>query len=246
MQDIQLFGELVRRELKLQGITQQEFAKIMKTSTPTIKRWLKGEGVLLKDWTRMLDCVGLSLSEALLILEGSSHKSFTYTEKQEQSLSTEEGLLAFFDLILKGRSPKQIARQYNLTEGSIVFYLSKLDKIGLIEWLPDNKVKLLVSGEPRWIKMGPLAQKFRKQIMEGYIGNYIDDRDQLKINIYSLSRESYHKIASLFNDLSEKIRSLEVRDIQDQDIKKLTTIILGYGNNDVPILTQIPNRGKLK
>jgi transcriptional regulator with XRE-family HTH domain len=244
MQEIQLFGKLIKNELKRQGITQQEFAQMMKSSVPTIKRWLKGEGVLLKDWIKMLDCVGLSFSEALLALDGFFSKSFTYTLKQEQLLSTEDGLLAFFDHLLKGKSPKQIARQYSLSEESMIFYLSKLDKVGLIEWQPKNKIKLLVRGEPSWIKMGPLAQKFRRQIIESHVENYIDNRDHLKISIHSLSGESNQKLPSLISDLTEKVRSLEIKDSQNQETKKLTTVILGYGNNDIPILTKIPNKNK--
>ncbi len=242
MQDVQRFGDLVKAELKRQGLTQQEFAQLMKTSVPTLKRWLRGEGVLLRDWIKMLECLGLGLSDALLRLDGSAQKSFTYTLKQEQLLSTEAGLLAFFDQLLKGRSPKQIARQHTLTEASVVFYLSKLERVGLVEWLPGNRVKLLVSGEPSWISAGPLAQKFRRQIIDGFVEGHIDDRERLKIGLYSLSKGSRRKLSALLDELAEKVRNLEVRDAQDPESKKLTTVILGQGTDDVPILTKIPNR----
>jgi transcriptional regulator with XRE-family HTH domain len=242
MQNLESFGKLIKDELKRQVITQEEFAKIMKTSVPTIKRWLKGEGVLLRDWIKMLDCLGLSFAEAIMAIEASSTKVFTYTIEQERLLSTEDGLLAFFDHLLKGKTPAQIARQFSLTQESVIFYLSKLDKVSLVEWLPKNKVKLLVNGEPHWIKMGPLSRKFRKQIIQSHIENYIDDRDHLKVNIYSLSEESLLKLFSIMGEYSDKIRSLEIKDAQKQETKKLTTVIFGHGYNDIAILTKIPNR----
>ncbi|MDD4973466.1 MAG: helix-turn-helix transcriptional regulator [Bacteriovorax sp.] len=236
------FNKQIKNVLKLQGITQEEFAQQMKVSVPTIKRWLKGEGVLFTDLIRMLDCLGLRLSEVAMMFEGALANKFTYTLKQEQLFVSIEGLLAFFDQLLKGRSPSQIARTYSLTEKSVVFYLSHLDKSGLIEWLPKNKARVLVTGEPSWIKGGPLSQKFRRQIIDGHIANYVDDRDHLKIGIYSLSKESQLKVNSMLIEVTEKVRGLEVRDSQSKDTKKITTLILGHGHNEIPILTNISNK----
>lgn len=232
----------IKFHLKSNNIKQDEFAAMLGVSTPTMKRWLKGEGLLLKDLGRMLGKLDLKLSEISLVAEGEQESKFTYTIKQEEALSKFEGLLAFFDLLLKGKTPNQIAKTYNLTTKSLSFYLSKLDKLQLILWLPKNRVKLLVQGEPNWIKDGPLSQKFRRQIIEGYLLKYGSDHEQLRVGIYSLTKRSHHLISEIFRETLEKIRLLEIKDSQKTDPKRLTTILLGHGQNEVPILINISNK----
>jgi len=235
------FSDIIKKELIKHSITQAEFARIMKVSLPTMKRWLNGNGVLLKDWVIMLEYLELSLSEVATRLGEVQKRTFCYTLKQEEAFAKEEGLLAFFDQLLKGKTHKQISRLFSLDEISIIFYLSKLDRIGLIEWQAGNKIKLLVDGEPSWIENGPLAKKFRMQIIEGHCNKYLDKRKHLKLNLYSLSETSIQKLSLLLDEVSDRTRILELKD-QNLDNTKLTTLILGYGLNDIPILTKIPKR----
>lgn len=232
----------IKDKLKEKGITQDDFAKMMGVSSPTIKRWLKAEGLLFKDLTLMLEKLNVRLSEMAILSEASMINNFTYTKNQEEIFINTEGLLAFFDQLLKDKLPSQIAKNFQLTDKSLNFYLSKLDKMKLIEWLPNNKSKLLVNGEPSWILGGPLSQKFRKQIIENHIEHYINNRDQLKIAIYALSPESYKKINDKYQEILESLRILEIKDSQSIKSTKLTTIILGMGQNIIPILSTIPNK----
>lgn len=232
----------IRNKLRSKNITQEEFAKLLNISTPTVKRWLRGDGLLIADLIRMLELLGLSLSEISLMADGTKRNNFTYTQSQEELFSEYNGTLAFFDLLLKGKSPLQIRRQHKLNEKSVSYYLSKLDRVKLIEWLPNNKARLLVSGEPTWLKNGPLSKKFRKQIINAHLLNYSDNREHLKIGIYSLSSDSLLKLQSLILEITEKVRTLEIIDHQNAEIKKLTTLMIGFGQNEIPILSNIPNQ----
>lgn len=215
---------------------------MLKISLPTMKRWLKGNGVLLRDWVRMLDMLNLTLVEIAKLAEGELSKKFFYSLPQEQEFAKEDGLLAFFDALLKGKTVSQIARHHSLSERSVIFYLSRLEKIGLIEWLPKNKVKLLVAGEPNWIKGGPLSKKFRRKIIDAHMSRYIDDSENLKIAVYSLGKESSQRVRLLMSEFVEKIRIFEIKDGSNSDSKKLTTLILGMSQDEPPFLCEVPNR----
>lgn len=237
-----IFFDHIKSVIKSKGFTQEEFAQMVGVSTPTIKRWLRGEGLLFADLNKILELLDVRFSEVSLMVEGTERNQFIYTKGQEEVLANTQGLLAFFDLLLSGKTVNQIARQFKLTNKSVMYYLAKLDKIGLIEWLPKNKIKLLVSGEPRWIENGPLATKFRKQMIEEHLSHYWNNRDQLKLGIYSLTSDSYHKIRVKFKEIEDDLRLMEIRDTKSSRNKKLTTLILGYSQKDIPILSQIPNR----
>lgn len=232
----------IRKQIKEKGYTQEEFAKTMNVSVATMNRWLRGEGLLFNDLNLIIDRLGLKLSELAMMAEGDQRSQFTYTIEQENAFVHIEGLLAFFDQLLKGITVLKIARLFKLTEKSVNFYLSKLDKLQLIEWLPQNKVKLLTRGEPRWLASGPLSQKFRKQIVGDYIQDYLNNQDKLRIGLYSLSENSSKKIDVKLAELIETARNLEIKDNGANQNLKLTTLILGFGQSEVSLLTKIPNR----
>ncbi|RYZ68471.1 MAG: hypothetical protein EOP05_16345 [Proteobacteria bacterium] len=51
----------------------------------------------------------------------------------------------------------------------MIRFLARLEKMKLIEWLPGDKVILLVSGEPTWRKNGPLSTKIRPEIQNAFL-----------------------------------------------------------------------------
>jgi transcriptional regulator with XRE-family HTH domain len=242
MTNAKVLGGQIRRILKQRGLSQSDFALALRISLPTLKRWLGGSGCSLQDWLRMLNALNLNLAEAAHLAERELSQQFSYTLTQEQVLAKEEGLLAFFDALLRRKTVAQISRQHSLSERAIIYYLSKLEKLNLIEWLPKNKVKLLVSGEPRWIKGGPLSKKFRRSVIDLHLANHSDDPDLLRVAIYSLSKESSQKVQFMISETIEKIRMLEVMDQAATESKKMITVILGVGFDEPKFLREIPNR----
>lgn len=232
----------IRQKIKEKGFTQEQFAKTLGISVPTLSRWLRGEGLLFEDLNLMLEKLGVKLSELAMLAEGDMASKFTYTNEQETAFANTEGLLAFFDQLLHGKTVASVTKSFKLTEKSVSYYLAKLDKLQLIEWLPNNKIKLIVSGEPSWLPGGPLSQKFRKQIIDEHIQNHLHNRDLLRIGIYSLTAESYRSINEKLQELSESVRMMEIKDSNSTHLKKLTTLVLGYGQNEAALLTKIPNR----
>jgi len=231
----------IKKKLKEKNITQSQFANLMQVSEPTIKRWLKGEGLLLKDLISMLNRLDLQLSDLASLAEGSMSTQFVYSIEHEKAFIQHQGLLAFFDLLIRGKTPTQIAKKFKLTKKSMIFYLSNLDKLKLIEWLPNNKAKILIQGEPNWIPKGPLSQKFRKEVITEFTNIYLNDRKNLKLGVYALSTSTCDKINEKYQEIIEFARISEIRDSQANPSSHLTTLILGHGKNTIPILTEIPN-----
>ncbi len=160
---------LIKNKAKSLGLTQKDLAKRLKVSLPTIKRWYSGSTITLESLHSLVTEVGLTLTEVFSSIENSVSENFHYTKEQELFFSTHPDYLAYFDNILRGLSPTQIQKKFKLTEKKQVLYLSKLDKLKLIEWLPNNKIRLIVKGEPIWETNGLLAVKQRADIFKSFI-----------------------------------------------------------------------------
>lgn len=191
--------QIVRNKAKSQGLTQSELATKLGVSLPTIKRWYGGGTITLESLQRLVAEVGLTLTEVFSSLEETASETFHYTEEQEHFFSENPDYLAYFDNLLRGQSPSQIQKKFHMSERKSVQYLGKLDKLKLIAWLPKNKVKLLVKGEPVWKTGGELAKKLRSDIFRSFIEreqrsdahfflhDYLpEDRDELARKIQEL------------------------------------------------------------
>src|SRR3989338_8851300 len=135
---------VVKGAIQAQGISQEELAKRVGVSIPSIKRWLRGEGILLNQWIKLITALDLSLPDISSQLYSRDRGQFEYTEQQEEALANTPGLLAFFDLILRGKNTNEIIDQYRLPIWQVSDFLMKLDDIRLIRWGLGNKVKILV------------------------------------------------------------------------------------------------------
>lgn len=103
MRDLSLkMVEPIRLELKVRGITIKQFAKILKVSEPTVKRWLNAKGLLLDDWSKMLTALDLDAADIMTASTFGTKKQFEYTAKQEDALVAIPGLLAFFQHATEG------------------------------------------------------------------------------------------------------------------------------------------------
>lgn len=192
-------GILLKKKARTKGITQAQLAKNLKVSLPTVKRWFGGGTLTIQALQQLTTEIGVSLTEVFSTIEEVSERSFQYTEKQELFFSNNLGCLAFFDNLLRGYAPIQIQRKFKMSDEKIVLFLSKLDKLQLIEWLPKNKIKLLVSGEPAWKKDGPLSKKLRNDIFK----DFTEREDKLKSHffLHDYTAEDKTEIERKINEL---------------------------------------------
>lgn len=161
--------QIVKSKAKSLGLTQNQLARKLGVSLPTIKRWYGGGTVTLESLQLLVNEVGLTLTEVFSSIEESTSETFQYTEEQEHFFSANPDYLAYFDNLLRGLSSSQIQKKFRMSERKSVQYLSKLDQMKLIEWLPKNKVRLLVKGEPVWKVGGALATKLRGDIFSSFV-----------------------------------------------------------------------------
>lgn len=217
--------QVIKIELRARGITIKSFAKMMSVSEPTMKRWLNGQGLLLKDWGRMLHVLDLPIVEVAARVDSTTREQFEYTEQQEEALSKTPGLLAFFQQLLEGFDAKKIMARHHLSQQSTISYLKKLDDIGLIRWGKNFEFTHLREGEPRWKKSGPLARTFRSKVFRELI-EVNRDSGHLQMMIYHLSLVDIQKLQEMMEEVFRFARSSE-RKAKALEEKRTRTIGMG-------------------
>lgn len=213
--------KILRSEMRAQAYTIKSFAKELGVSEPTLKRWLNGGGLSLDRWAQLLKALGISLADVAASMRDSGDELFEYSERQERELAKTAGLLAFFQCMLIGKTPPQIARQFKLDDRSLAFYLQRLDRIGLIDWQREFAARLKRRGEPKWRKNGDLAKLFRERIFRELL---VDKREKFRMAIYNLTNGDAEKFSAQLEELLVHARRAEQRSKINQE----TTYSYGF------------------
>ena len=96
---------------------------------------------------------------------------------QEQALADDPTLLRFFYLLINGYAAADIATDFELTELQTLALLTQLDRLGLIELHPENKVRLLTSRSVEWQEDGPVRKAYEARIKNEFLKADFNDED---------------------------------------------------------------------
>ena len=206
----------LRRQLKIQGVTQKKLASDLDVSIPTVKRWYAGKSITIETLARLTEYLGMSLAELFSNIENDENR-FEYTLKQERFLAGNPISLAFYDQLVRGYTVKRILKKYPLKQTQVTSILLGLDKIKLIELHENNKVKLLNDGEPVWRANGPLAKTFSKDILDEYLAKLSDNESSFFMHNYL--EKDINAIKSKVEELKQFLTLANKRAIRSKEEK---------------------------
>lgn len=183
--------DALKRLLKAKGITYGELAGRIDMSEATVKRMFSQKNFTLERLDQILMASGIEFDELSRAATDQAATISTLTMAQEKELINDPKLMVVAVSVMNHISVDTIVQVYTLTEAEVVRCLTRLDKIGFLELLPNNRVKLLISRTFSWIANGPLQTYFRAQAFGDFLNARFDGRQELMrfVNVM-LSKQS--------------------------------------------------------
>lgn len=167
-----LMIDALKRQLKLKAVTYAELARRIGLSEASVKRMFAQRSFTLDRLEQILEAVGMDFTELVQAATDAPQLIAQLTYAQEQEIIGDMKLLVVAVAALNLIPLEQIVAVYKISEAEAVKYLLRLDKIGFLTLLPNNRVKLLVARTFSWIPNGPIQTWFRG---EAY-GDFLDAR----------------------------------------------------------------------
>ena len=210
----------LKKQLKAHGSTYADLAKALELSEASVKRLFSEESFTLQRLEAACQFIGLQLEElvALMAKEQPQLKQLSYD--QEQEIASDHVLLMVTVSVINGYSFQDLLSHYNLSDTDCVRKLAKLDKLKIIELLPNNRIKLLVSPNFRWLANGPIQQFFHHHVVKEFFKSRFDgEQEQLVVLNGLLSRASnaemqkkLQRITREFNELMQSDAALPMNE----------------------------------
>lgn len=209
MTETDALTRLLKQALKAKGLTYKDVASHLGMTEAGIKRSFSLKTFSLQRFEQLCSLAGTSLED--LSSGISSHKEqkvHEYTMEQEKFFSENPLCLAVFDQLLNRETVRKTERKLKLSKRQTSTSLRALERIGLIEWLPKDRVRVLVS-DVKWRENGPLRRKFSKLAKEEFLHHQFSGKNEtFTFSIIKLTPKSLNelnlRLKELFTEFSQK------------------------------------------
>lgn len=202
----------LKKQLKAHGLTYADLASAMNLSEASVKRLFSEQNFTLARLETACKLMGLRLDELVALMAKNQPQLNQLEVKQEQDLVDDTLLLMIAISVINGYSMQDLLHHYAITQAQCIQKLALLDRLKIIELLPNNRIKLLVSPNFRWIPNGPIQQFFISKVQQEFFKSRFDSEEEklLVLNgIFSnaANSELQKKMGSLAREFNELIQS---------------------------------------
>jgi len=182
--------DTLKRLMKARGITYGELAARIEMSEASVKRMFSQKNFTLQRLDDILSATGIGFEELSAAQAGPALIS-QLTLAQEREIIGDPRLLVVAVSAMNHIGFDDIVRFYDMSEVEVTAYLLRLDRIGFLELLPNNRVKLLIARTFGWIPNGPIQAYFRHEAAADYLNSRFDGPDEvLRLVNVMLSKQS--------------------------------------------------------
>lgn len=182
--------ETLKQALKARRITYAEVAKKLDMSEANIKRMFASKRFTLKRLEDVCRLIEFELSDLFQLFDESRQRITTLTKKQETELVSDTKLLLIAVSVRNRLSFDDIINNYDITLTECIRRLSKLDKLKIIDLLPDNRIKLRIDEHFHWIPNGPIERFYEKQIQNQFLKTTFNGELEERLFLFGLLGDS--------------------------------------------------------
>jgi transcriptional regulator with XRE-family HTH domain len=168
----------VKRQLKAQGRSYRDVARFLNLSEASVKRLFSSERFTVERLARIGELLGFTLAELLHTAASSVPELDTLTNAQEAQLVSDEKLLMVAVLALNHWSAVDMVNWYEISTTEVVKRLRILDRMGVIELLPGDRIRRRARRDFDWLPNGPIKAYFAKQGVGDFLEGPFDDAEE--------------------------------------------------------------------
>ncbi|HED15487.1 MAG TPA: XRE family transcriptional regulator [Gammaproteobacteria bacterium] len=201
--------QLLKRNLKANGLTYADVAKGLALSQASIKRMFASGHFTLDRLEQVCELAHMNLSDLVHQLDESQYRVTRLTADQENELVTDLQMLLIAVCVRSHWSLDEIVRVYQLSEHDVIRHLARLDRLGLIELLPGNRIRLLVAHDFQWIPGGPIERFYEERIQNEFFASTFAADNAFRVFASGLlSKESQALLCRRLHSLSREVATM--------------------------------------
>lgn len=205
--------ETLKYTLKQQSITYKALAQQLEMSEANVKRMFSLKQFSLARLEEICAVAGISLSDLFLLVENQKKKLVQLTAEQEKELIDNTKLFLVAACVRDGWSFDEIILHYQIDQFECVKLMAKLDRLKMIQLLPNNQYKMLISQNFQWLPNGPLEKYMDKNGIAKFMASSFVGENNFRFYIRgTYSQTSINIIERKLNQLKKEVALLNQED----------------------------------
>jgi len=219
--------EVLKRELRSRGVTYAQVARKLGLSEASVKRMFSRKEFTLKRLDQVCQLTNSDFSDLTRILSREETLISQLTQEQEKEIASSIKLFLVAVCALNHVPLEQIVDIYDISQPECIQMLVKLDRIGFIRLLPNNRIRLLVSRDFAWLPDGPIQRFFKQHAHGDFVRSRFDHPDEYFVAVNGmLSGNSRATIVARLKRIAREFSDLHNDDVRLPPSQRLNMTML--------------------
>lgn len=244
MNDVQRLVDTLKQLVRMRGMTYGTLAQRVGLSEASVKRVFSQRTFTLTRLARFCEALDVDIAELARLSKARSNEPAELTAAQEAALAADPRLIAVFYLVVNGWTFDEIVARYRITPAQCTGSLAKLDRLGLIELSPGNRVRVRVPRAARLQPDGPIRRRYGRRAVEDFLapqfasvgGYFTFEFRELSRASFEILRRKLERLAAEFHELAELDSSLPA------EARETTGVALGLRPWSIEAAVELPLR----
>lgn len=220
-------ADALKRELRARKLTYSDVAGKLGISAAHVKRLFADRDFTLERIDQICSLIGIEFSELSRTIDRHDQLITQLTPEQEAEIARDHRLLVAAVCALGNWTFERIIEIYQFNEAELVALLARLDRLKLIELLPNNRIRPLIARAFTWIPNGPIQRLFNAEVARDYLDSPFDDSGDLLLLVNGmLSAESRNALQAKLRQVANEMRELHHDDIPLPFAQRMGTSML--------------------
>lgn len=207
-----LLAERLKQELRSRGITYAHVSTAIGLSEASVKRMFSKRDLTLGRLDAICAVAQIELTDLTRGIDPEDRLLGELTDRQEATLVADPVLFLAATCALNLSSFEHVLETYEIDAAQLVKAFVKLDRIGFLRLLPNNRYRLLVARTFRWLPNGPIQRYFR-QNANAYFDSAFDGQNEFMVLLNA--RLSKAHAAALIDRLQRLAKDVSEQHIDD-------------------------------
>jgi DNA-binding Xre family transcriptional regulator len=158
----------LKKELRKQGKTYRDIADVLDLSEASVKRLFSEHAFSLDRLDRICEMLGMEINDLVRLMEQAMELTSRLSLQQEEELVSDIKLLLLAHCLINKWTFQEVIENYDISELEGIQLLARLDRMKIIQLLPGNRVKLLISKDFEWIEHGPIQRFYEDKVQSEF------------------------------------------------------------------------------
>lgn len=205
----------LKRLLKARGRTYAEAAVVLELSEASVKRLFASGELSLERLERLCDWIGVDIVDVVELAKSEQPLLTELKPEQERELLADPSLLLTAFLVLNRWSEADVLETFRFTKPELTLRLIRLERLGLVELMPFDRIKLRTARNFSWRKDGPIQRHFAERVLPEFLATRFDEPgERMQFIGGMLSRASIRKLHEAIEALAARLDELVEQDLE--------------------------------